>query len=353
MAAMLNAEIIPDLLTISSNRRNLKGFPLCEDLSVAKVHKEGPGQSILQIKFQVDPDLRISNRREGKAFKRLDSDFVGMEVPIGRMANVTCAISFSGANPELRVNQTFFRAGKLTIGNVHSVGWLLRDLCNVHLLRNGFGLIHGAALRSDSACVLLIGLSNTGKTTTVKRLISEIGAKTFGDDLLATDGKNAIACPYTGVNIAPSELARFNDRIMQRAKRVIPFYEYIGPTSKANLVGHFGNKAIAEPVKIGSIFFLRRAGKFRVSNMDHGAARNMLIASNAAEFTYSSNSLFHAYDFLMQSNVAAGAWEAETRLLDKLCSNSSCYLIDGDIPNFVSVVRDALGSGPGTDSPGI
>lgn len=86
-----------------------------------------------------------------------------------------------------------------------------------------------------------------------------------------------------------------------------------------------------------------------MTKMKKRDAKKMLIASNAAEFTYPSNSLFHAYDFLMQASVTAEASEVEESLLDKLSSEASCYLIDGDREDFVSKARDALVSGKEID----
>ena len=339
---MINAEIVPGVLAITSNTSQLKGFPICEDLSVAQQSGVSHDQSLLQIRFEVTPSLRMSDRREGKVFRTTSTETVGMELPLGRIGNVTCTVSFDKDHPELHVNRTLFYSGKLTIGNVHSVGWLLRDLCNVHLLNNGFSLLHGAALASDASCVALIGLSNTGKTTTVKNLLSEIGARTFGDDLFVTDGKRAFSCPYTTVNVSPSDFPKFRDRVLQRARRAIPFYEYFGPTANLTLAEYFGKSAISPPRHLDALFFLRRSPEFSMIRLSRDEAFRMLVASNYAEFTYGSNSLFRAHDYLLRKDVTSGAQRREEVLLKHLCANVDCYLIDGQPQDFASATKDVL-----------
>ncbi|NKI36177.1 hypothetical protein HFP89_13480 [Wenzhouxiangella sp. XN79A] len=297
----------------------------------------------MTIEFSVDSSLQITDRRQGKAFKIIDSDLVGMEVPLGRFANVTCAVSLTSEPPLLRVNRFLFRAGRMTLGNVHSVGWLLRDLCNVHLLNNGFALLHGAALATRSRSIALIGLSNTGKTTTVKKLVSTGQAQTFGDDLFVTDGRTAIACPHTIMNIAPSEFSKHRDRAMQGARRSIPFYEYIGPTTKVTWSKHLGPDSIAEPTEIDTIIFLRRSNVSSIQALDNDAAFEMLRSSNAAEFTFSCNSLFRAHDFLTRTSGTAMAVRNENRILKSLCQRSETILVDGNLDDFNAAAAQYLG----------
>lgn len=182
------ADIVPGVMRVRANRRRIPGFALCArsliPISETETHPEPP----LSINYMVNSDLHSGRKAAGKVYSSANPSEVSIQTPIGKLGSISSLLRHDLHSPTIEVNRAYHRTGRLTIGNVHSSGWLMRDLGNITLLKNGLCLIHAAALSHKDRTVLIVGLSNTGKSTTAFELTLNGPCRLFGDDLVVSDG---------------------------------------------------------------------------------------------------------------------------------------------------------------------
>lgn len=339
-----SSEAIPEILRIGSNRRKLGGFPLRTYLTKRVDPEPANRLSKLNIGYFVNKDMGSEDFSKGKIYRRVGGgDVVSISIPFTRFAGLTCRYHYSDTFPFIEVNRTYGVLGKITVGNAHSTGWLLRDLCNIHLLRNGYCLMHGAGLRSETERVALIGLSNTGKSTTTFNLVKHAECQIYGDDLIATDGFGLYSCPFTNTNISPSSLPTLKKQVSHWAARNVPFYENFGPSSSYPLHDYVGQENMARAgEKATKLVFLRRGDHNKMRKLSSEEAITLLAASNRTEFTFMNSPIFSAFDYLCGADHIQDALDKELNILDKLVANTESMLIEGGPDYFREIVSDII-----------
>lgn len=83
--------------------------------------------------------------------------------------------------------------------NLHGMYYLLSDLANVLLLKNGFLTLYASAVhkKEGNRGIVQFAPPNTGKTLTATRLCESLGYKLVGEDVVITDGSRVYSCPWT------------------------------------------------------------------------------------------------------------------------------------------------------------
>lgn len=336
-------DLIPGVLKLWSNRQRIPNFPLaCNRISELPTIRVDGQKGGINLAYNVRSPQGNKQIPHGKLYRCDASNKVSIEVPVSRISKVECSYTYEPGLAVLEVNPTYHKLGRMTLGNMHSVGWLLRDLLNIQLLLKHFALLHAAAIQSDAACVVVVGLSNTGKSTTSFNLTLNGLCKLFGDDLVATDGRNIYACPYTATNVSPGELSDMGSRSSQWLFRNIPFYGNFGPTKRIPICSHVGEQKMAQPTPATHVVFLRRSSTCSTSPIETAAAHSLLTASNRTEFTFMNSPLFCAFDYLQGTNQVRDAIDNERDTFSELLDSTECLLIEGDMPYFRKVVTSLV-----------
>lgn len=83
--------------------------------------------------------------------------------------------------------------------NLHGVHYLLADLANILLLRNGFISLYASAVHNEESNkgIVCFAPPNTGKTVTASKLCELLGYKLVGEDIVIADDRNIYSCPWT------------------------------------------------------------------------------------------------------------------------------------------------------------
>lgn len=334
---------IPKILALVSNVRSIPNYPLLSELKPLHECIDNISASLLRIGYFVSPGARSNENLHGKQYSRISETATRLETPLGRWGRLSVVFDYNPDFPTLHVNKTYHRLGRITVGNAHSVGWLLRDLTNIQLLLNGKSLLHAAGLSHGDRATILVGLSNTGKTTTVIDLVRRHNAKFFGDDLIVVDKEGVYPCPLTLANISPEMLPTRPQQIFQLARRALPFYENFGPVQAPVSVADFlGNEMIAAPTKISEILFLKQGARNQVLDISPIEATQLLLASNRTEFTYAASPVFCAADYLHNFAITEQAESSERQLLSDIANTSSCKLVIGNQAEFRRATEDSL-----------
>lgn len=333
-------DIVPGVLRVQSNRRKIPGFALS---STPLVEAESlPKSPPLLVNYLVNPRLNRGIRAAGKAYVSRSNHETSIQIPFGGLTSLSCLYRHDSTAPTIEVNRFYHAAARLTVGNVHSAGWLMRDLCNIHLLLNGYSLLHAAAIQNDKSSLVTVGLSNTGKSTTVFDLTINGPCRLFGDDLVVTDGKKLFACPFTGTNVSPSQLPGTRHRIAHWCNRAIPFFEYFGPSGALAVGDYVGQDKIATPSAATHVLFLRRSEKNRTVHLKKNRAVGLLQASNRTEFTFMNSALFSGNDYLNDLSSIDTSLASEHEIFARLVANTHCFLVEGDMPYFRAVAGKML-----------
>ncbi len=97
------------------------------------------------------------------------------------------------------IGQNYYRIVQKRMMHLHGMYFLLSDLANVMLLRQGYltlyaSAVHDAVRGKGVAC---FAPPNTGKTLTATQLCAERGYRLIGEDVVIVRDRTMYACPWT------------------------------------------------------------------------------------------------------------------------------------------------------------
>lgn len=87
--------------------------------------------------------------------------------------------------------------------------------------------------------------------------------------------------------------------------------------------------------------FVMRKGERAVSALDPNTAKSMILASNKAEFRYSTNPLLMSAQMLGLVDVF-NSMENEVRIINRLINNSKLYCLSGDTDYFIEAISNVV-----------
>lgn len=108
-------------------------------------------------------------------------------------------IKFADNQVEVWVGKNYLKFVQQRIMNLHGMYYLLSDLANMMLLKNGLLTLYASSVyfseqKRGLAC---FAPPNTGKTLTVTKLCERPDYDFVGEDIVITDGEKMFACPWT------------------------------------------------------------------------------------------------------------------------------------------------------------
>lgn len=108
-------------------------------------------------------------------------------------------LKISGNTVYSEFGEHYYKFVKNRVMNLHGVYYLLADLANVMLLKNGFLTMYASAVYNEpkEKCSIILAAPNTGKTCTAAALCRNDSYKLVGEDIVIFDGKKAVSCPWT------------------------------------------------------------------------------------------------------------------------------------------------------------
>lgn len=229
---------------------------------------------------------------------------------------------------------------------------LVGGLIQLALVREGFMLVHGACVKSpEGEGILLVGLSDVGKTTTVTRLVLDDGYGFLSDDIFLTDGKMAYGFPL------PLRIENTPDRISVTGgkgrhykflpwdvARHLPLYPKIW--TRGFLAEPAGLFNPVSSVELDRVWLLRR-GVESVRELDRDAAFRQLVLQHhvgTVDYDFGSSRLFQMYAYQNGRIDLAGLMTKEFEILRMIATNCRTTEATKEGPNFEDLVL-------ATDSP--
>lgn len=116
-----------------------------------------------------------------------------------RTVNLGYDIRINGNTVLATVGTNYYRLVKNRVMNLHGMYYLLADVANIMLLKNGHVTLYASAVYYEpgNRCVVNWAPPNTGKTLTATSLCALPGFQLVGEDVVITDGNRVFSCPWT------------------------------------------------------------------------------------------------------------------------------------------------------------
>ena len=108
-------------------------------------------------------------------------------------------IRLEGNTAYAQIGENYYRLIKNRTMNLHGMYYLLADLANIMLLKNGYLTLYASAVfcNATKRSVLHFAPPSTGKSVTARILCAAPGYQLVGEDVVITDGQRLFACPWT------------------------------------------------------------------------------------------------------------------------------------------------------------
>jgi hypothetical protein len=335
-------DLVPELISLKSNVRRIPYFHILSGIPKTQDLFKSPSTK-LEIEFIVGNIESPIKKSGGKIYAAVDENTLYFEYPIGLNIVPKMLLEFKENSIKMTVNRTYYKLGRININQLYSPGWHLIDTLDLTLLNNSYSLLHGAAFVYKNKTVLLIALSDTGKTRTTLSFVTKHGAKYIGEDMLATDGDNLFSCPY-GISHLHADLMKLGTSwsIYEKIYAHFPGLDILGRKPIKSILDVISRDNLCLQSKVDYIFVIRK-GEKNIAPLKADIAEKMILASNKAEFRYSTNPMLMSAQMMGIVDVF-GAMEKERNLVNKLVNNSKLYYLIGDTDYFIEAIRNVVSS---------
>lgn len=97
------------------------------------------------------------------------------------------------------IGKNYYRLVQKRLMHMHGIYYLLADLANMILLKNGFITVYASVVHDPvtGKGIAFFAPPNTGKTVTATELCLKNGYRLVGEDLIIANGLKMYACPWT------------------------------------------------------------------------------------------------------------------------------------------------------------
>lgn len=328
--------LVPGLLEISSNVRNVTGFltPLYSipDSEPAKI----------SIALEVAGGMAGPPREAipfGAVWGQPDADDVHYAARLLGPMRAQLQLRGLDDSPQIRVNPVYHRLVRLRLGNVQPPGRHLADVMAVKLLRHHYALVHAAAVAFNGQGILLVAPPATGKSLTSLRALDN-GFSFLAEDIAITDGERVYGLPLTvsfAHDIGGKELGlkggfgRQRIRLFQWLAAGLPPLSYLLPSPSLNILNLARQARIESQAPLAFIFILGRGAR-RLVPLSPQEALAKLLLINRSEFSYYQNNLLLGYSYFNRWLNLGDLMQEEEEILAKAVNNAACFLCQGPQP---------------------
>ena len=332
-------DIVPGLVLLESN---VEKIPHCPIVSASSLEEQPRYSHDYEFKMEYNVrDIEFRDRGyKDKIFEKVDDSSIYFERPVGFGRLVKMLVEFDQTQVRITVNRLYHEIGRITIDQLMSPGDHFMDLLNFLLLSNEHMLVHSAGFEYQGEGVLLIGLSNTGKTTTTLRFVNEFSSNYIAEDICVAGNGKIYSCPYSLSPINPNFTDSQRHEIYQKIHSIFPLIDHIysGPIDSIEEVIGGGN--IISEADLEHIFVLSN-GDEATENIRPEQAEKLIFSSNRAEFTHSANQLLWAASYLGVIDLYDMDLK-ERNVLSDLVAGTDQEKVQGDPDFFTQVISEKL-----------
>lgn len=300
---------------------------------------------------RVDNELTLPplEQREGKyhywsGSEGQDAIYYDRSLYLGKRLQIA-ATDLLGDEPVIHANTNYHRYISHRFMNLHSLGYMMTDLCSLLMLRKGYSPIHCSSFKLGDATVVIVAPPNTGKTLTSVLACMEHGADYIAEDLAMTDGHDVISVPWTSTfryykQIDNSLFARAKNR----ATKILPPLELLTASQPDPITSFIDPTKVESRSEVTHLVILQ-SGDQEIRSADSEEAYRKTRNLNRYEFNYHRAPMVVAAEFFTPQLGIAEACDAEDRILGQLIDNVDQRLIvqSMDPTKYVGMILEAIG----------
>ena len=230
---------------------------------------------------------------------------IGFNIKI--VENVVCA----------EIGEHYYKHIKNRTMNLHGMYYLLSDIANIMLLKNGLLTLYAAAVYNDNKKKgrVLFGAPTTGKTLTAMKVCENQNYSLLGEDILITDGIQIFSCPWT---------------MSFRKKSSI--IDDAGACGRKSIEGNIKHCEHCELTDVSVLSI----GKKKIES-EKKILFNQISILNGYLFNYYSSPIVKVLAFMKQEYQKE--WETMAKLmLEKIIANCACRGIQAEKPELFSEI---------------
>lgn len=339
--------LVPDLLEIRSNVRNITGF-LSPLYSIAN---GGPAR--ISIALRVTGGMAGPSKRAtpfGRVWGEPDADDVHYAPRLLGPLPAQLRLRALRDSPQIGVNWTYHRLVRLRLGDVQPAGRHLADVVAVKLLQHHYTLVHAAAVAFNGQGTLLAAPPAVGKSLTSLRAL-ERGFSFLAEDVAIIDGERVYGLPLTASFACDigdrelgiqSRLGRLRIRSSQWVAAALPPLSYLLPYPSLNVLSLASHARIENQAPLRFIFILGRGPRTLVPLSRQEALAKLLLI-NRSEFTYYQNNLLLGYSYFNPWLNLSDLMGREEELLAKAVRSAACFWCQGPGPEtFIEQIQPVV-----------
>lgn len=189
---------IKDLLAVKTN---LDKFSWSYGMASKKVTQEDFDQCRIKVHVNVVPDKEVPDVKGNQfSYFTVDKDTVHYRRNFFGIADLRYSLRIDGNSVYMICGKNYFKLVRGRIMNMHSAGYILSDVVEAILLRNGLCTLYCSAVSFEKEAVCIFGAPNTGKTLTGILLCNKYGGKMVSEDFAVTDGETLWGAPWTNTH---------------------------------------------------------------------------------------------------------------------------------------------------------
>jgi hypothetical protein len=321
---------------------------ICSDKSLDTKYIELP--DVFRVENLDDPDIRIRvqkiNRKDYSNGERVGDKFRWSDDHIyldwGAPSIVNLQAMIKGAEQpktELIFSPFFWRFG--------DAPYIIGSIISIHLLRHNVTPVHAACISIQGRNVLISGLSNMGKTSTILNLMSSsTDAQLYADDTLIL-GEDQIYSFPRAVGISPAtDTGKIGLSNKNKATKIIRDRVLNAPVISTFLKNRGSidlKQNIIRTCRPHVCYFLRE-GATGIQKLDPGVAAKLLFDSTQTLLHYRMNAhhSISTYSYMKKNDLDLFKLEVERRsLIESFFENVDCYEISSNKKGeFAKIIQD-------------
>lgn len=336
-------ELVPSLVSLRTNVDRIHHCPLVSvDIPTSRGDRD-VSCDLFEVEFLVEGLESPHRDHRDKLFQRRSNSELYFERPLGFGRIAKLLIDFDISNPRIIVNPSYHSIMRMTFDNLYAPGWHLRDLVQITLLANRYTLLHSAALTNGHSGIVLVGLPNTGKTTTTLDLVRNHGWKFVGEDITVTNGTCVHSCPYNVSPINPAVTGNLHHRLHERVRKTFPLLNRFVRRPLRSITDVVEESQIEHSMNVDYVFVLSK-GSPGVRPISSEQASSKIEASNRSEFSYCTNEVLLGGQYNELVDIS-GLRAAETNIIKNLSESARTFELTGQPDYFSEVVRETVMGG--------
>lgn len=230
---------------------------------------------------------------------------------------------------KIRVNKSYMRFVTHRFMNVHSIGYILTDIVNLKLLKNGLCPLHCSAVAdNDGVAKVIFAPPNTGKTLTSMKLCIESNFNYMAEDLAVTDGVNIFSVPWTSTfryygEIDKSKSTKFISYLTDKVALV----ELLGIGKVESIEKYIPKSRIKFSASVGDLVILERGVKSLKEELSDSEFEQCIHTLDRYEFNYMRAPAIIAFAYFNPDVNIQDAQDAERKILKKLVNSANAKLV--------------------------